>query len=75
MRIYTDAPPFKFRFSVADYLAFTEQQTRFDTPRDLHRSLGELQQRPIAELLRTRVVSWGFFSMLGIAPIARPRLQ
>src|SRR5687767_3010065 len=29
VRIYTDAPPFKFRFSVADYLAFTEQQTRF----------------------------------------------
>jgi putative ABC transport system permease protein len=26
VRIYTDAPPFKWRFSVADYLAFREQQ-------------------------------------------------
>ena len=30
VRIYTDTPPFKFRFSAVDYLAFTEQQTRFE---------------------------------------------
>jgi putative ABC transport system permease protein len=29
VRIYTDAPPNRFRFSVADYLALQEQQTRF----------------------------------------------
>ena len=45
VRIYTDTPPFKFRFSVVDYLAFTEQQTRFERARHLHRSRGELQQR------------------------------
>jgi putative ABC transport system permease protein len=68
VRIYTDAPPFKFRFSVADYLAFTEQQTRFDrhatyTDRSVTFSNGE-----VAELLRARVVSWQFFSVLGISP-------
>ena len=28
--IYTDAPPFQFRFSVADYLALDAQQTQFE---------------------------------------------
>ena len=45
VRIYTDTPPFKFRFSAVDYLAFTEQQTRFEQYGDLHRSRGQLQQR------------------------------
>src|SRR5436190_16851732 len=30
VRIYTDAPPNRFPFSVADYLALQEQQTRFE---------------------------------------------
>ena len=30
VRIYTDAPPNRFRFSVADYLALQAQQTRFE---------------------------------------------
>jgi putative ABC transport system permease protein len=69
VRIYTDTPPFKFRFSVADYLAFTEQQTRFEqhatfTDRSVTFSNGQ-----VAELLRARVVSWGFFSVLGITPL------
>lgn len=69
VRIYTDAPPFKFRFSVADYLAFTEQQRRFErhatyTDRALSFTNGDT-----AELLRARVVSWGFFSVLGIQPM------
>ncbi|HYE87209.1 MAG TPA: ABC transporter permease [Vicinamibacterales bacterium] len=69
VRIYTDSPPFKFRFSAADYLAFTEQQTRFEqhatyTDRSVTFSNGQ-----VAELLRARVVSWGFFSVLGISPI------
>lgn len=69
VRVYTDTPPFKFRFSAADYLAFTEQQTRFSqhatyTDRAMSFSNGEA-----AELLRARVVSWGFFSLLGIQPM------
>lgn len=69
VRIYTDSPPFKFRFSAVDYLAFTEQQTRFEqhatyTDRSVTFSNGQ-----VAELLRARVVSWQFFSVLGIAPM------
>ena len=44
VRIYTDTPPFKFRFSAVDYLAFTEQQTTLRTARHLHRSRGQLHQ-------------------------------
>ena len=29
VRLYTDNPPFRFRFSIADYLALREQQTQF----------------------------------------------
>lgn len=69
VRVYTDTPPFKFRFSAVDYLAFTEQQTRFEqhatyTDRAVSFSNGE-----IAEVLRTRVVSWAFFSLLGVNPV------
>jgi predicted permease len=69
VRIYTDTPPFKFRLSTVDYLAFTEQQRRFErhatyTDRTVSFNTGDT-----AELLRARVVSWGFFSVLGIRPI------
>ncbi len=68
VRIYTDAPPFKWRFSVADYLAFREQQTQFEesatyTDRSVIYSDGVS-----SEMLRARVVSWTFFSVLGIRP-------
>ncbi len=68
VRIYTDAPPFKWRFSVADYLAFREQQTQFEesatyTDRSVIYSDGVS-----AEVLRARVVSWTFFSVLGVRP-------
>jgi predicted permease len=68
VRIYTDAPPFKWRFSAADYLAFHEQQTQFEdsatyTDRSVIYSDGVS-----SEVLRARVVSWSFFSVLGIRP-------
>ena len=68
VRIYTDAPPFKFRFSVADYLALQAQQTHFEqiaayTDRAMAFSDGDG-----AELLRGRVVSWTYFALLGIRP-------
>jgi putative ABC transport system permease protein len=69
VRIYTDAPPFKFRFSAADYLAFTEQQTRFERHATYTDRAVSFSDGQIAELLRTRVVSWGFFATLGINPI------
>jgi len=69
VRIYTDAPPFKFRFSVADYLAFTEQQQRFERHATYTDRAVSFANGDTAELLVTRVVSWGFFSVLGIQPM------
>ena len=69
VRIYTDTPPFKFRFSVVDYLAFTEQQTRFERHATYTDRAVSFSNGDTAELLRTRVVSWGFFSVLGIQPM------
>src|SRR5687767_10374065 len=69
VRIYTDAPPFHWRFSAADYLAFREQQTQFEqsatyTDRSMIYSDGVS-----SEMLRARAVSWGFFPVLRIQPI------
>ncbi len=70
VRIYTDTPPFKFRFSAADYLALEAQQTQFEriagyTDREMTFSDGA-----VAERVRARVVSWTYFSLLGIRPAA-----
>ena len=69
VRIYTDSPPFKFRFSVADYLAFTEQQRRFAAHATYTDRAASFVNGDTAELLRTRVVSHAFFSVLGIQPM------
>jgi putative ABC transport system permease protein len=68
VRIYTDAPPFKFRLSVADYLTLRDQQDQFEqTATYTDRSMSYVGPEA-AELIRARVVSWSFFSLLGIAP-------
>lgn len=68
VRIYTDAPPNKWPFSVADYLALQEQQTRFER-------VGGYQERPMtftdgdtAERLNGRIVSWTLFDVLKLHP-------
>jgi len=68
VRIYTDAPPNRFLFSVADYLAFTEQQKSFErvagyTNRPMAYSDGQ-----VAERVDARIVTWGYFGVLGIRP-------
>ncbi len=68
VRIYTDTPPFVFRFSIADYLALDEQQTHFKqiasyTDRTMTFSNGD-----VAELVRGRLVTSGYFGVLGIRP-------
>ncbi len=45
VRIYTDAPPFKWRFSVADYLAFRDAADTIRGERHLHGPVGDLQRR------------------------------
>jgi predicted permease len=69
VRIYTDTPPFKFRFSAVDYLAFTERQRRFERHATYTDRAVSFINGDTAELLRARVVSWGFFSVLGIRPM------
>ncbi|MBA2355701.1 MAG: ABC transporter permease [Acidobacteria bacterium] len=70
VRIYTDAPPFKFPWSVADYLAFAEQQTQFEHSATYSNRAVSFHDGDSAELLQTRIVSWGFLSVLGITPVA-----
>ena len=68
VRLYTDAPPFKWRFSAVDYLAFREQQTQFDESATYTDRTMIFSDGAASEVLRARVVSWQFFSVLGIHP-------
>jgi len=67
VRIYTDAPPNKFRFSVVDYLALQEQthfaQVAGYTVRQMAFSDGA-----VAERINGKEVSWTYFSLLRITP-------
>ena len=67
-RIYTDAPPNKFRFSVADYLALQAQQTQFDQVAGYTNTTMAFSDGNAAERLTGKVVSWTYFSLLGIRP-------
>lgn len=69
VRIYTDAPPFVFRFSVADYLALKEQQTHFQQVATYTGRTMTFSDGTVAELLRGTMVSTTYFSVLGIRPI------
>ena len=69
VRIYTDMPPFKFPFSVADYLALERQQTHFQQVAGYMNRVMAYSDGTSAELLRGRFVSWTYFPMLGIEPI------
>jgi putative ABC transport system permease protein len=66
--IYTDAPPFEFRFSVADYLALEAQQTQFERIAGFTSRAMAFSDGSTAELLTGRVVSWTYFGLLGITP-------
>lgn len=68
VRIYTDAPPFKWRFSAADYLAFREQQTQFEASATYTNRSVIFDDGVSASVLRTRAVSSAFFRVLGIRP-------
>jgi predicted permease len=69
VRVYTDTPPFKFRFSVADYLALRDQQTVFEQVATYTNRSMTFSDGSTAELLRGYQVSSTYFSLLGITPI------
>ncbi len=75
VRLYTDAPPFKFPFSVADYLALREQQTHFDQVAMYSSRSMTYSNGAVAELLRGRLVSSNYFTTLGHRSGVRARLQ
>lgn len=66
--IYTDAPPFEFRFSVADYLALEGQHTQFERIAGFTSRTMAFSDGQTAELLNGRFVSWTYFGLLGIQP-------
>jgi putative ABC transport system permease protein len=68
VRIYTDAPPNKFRFSVADYLALQAQQTHFEQIAGYTDRPRAFSDGTVAERVRGRVVSWTYFALLGVKP-------
>jgi putative ABC transport system permease protein len=68
VRIYTEAPPNKFPFSVADYLAFTAQQTSFDRTAGYSTRPMAFTDDQLAERLTGKIVTWGYFGVLGIRP-------
>lgn len=60
VRIYTDAPPNQFPFSVADYLALQAQQTRFEQVAAYSGRQVSFTDGTTAELLPGRAVSWTY---------------
>jgi putative ABC transport system permease protein len=68
VRIYTDTPPYQFRFSLADYLALQEQQTHFARIAAYTGRAMAFTDGTVAERLPGRVVSPSYFSLLGVTP-------
>ena len=69
VRIYTDTPPFKFPFSVADYLALESEHTHFTQVAGYQSRQMAYSDGTSAELLRGRMVSWTYFDVLGLRPM------
>jgi putative ABC transport system permease protein len=68
VRIYTDTPPNRFRFSVADYQALQAEQTHFEQIAGYTDRLMSFSDGNVAERLRGKLVSSTYFSLLGVYP-------
>lgn len=68
VRIYTDAPPYWFPFSVADYQALEAQQTTFSAVAAYTNRAMAFSNGRIAERVQAKVVTWTYFDLLGITP-------
>ncbi len=67
--IYTDSPPNRWPFSVADYRALEEQQTTFSQVAAYDQTTRTLNQGDVAERVRGKAVTWTYFPLLGITPL------
>jgi putative ABC transport system permease protein len=73
VRIYTDAHPNKFPFSVADYLGLEEQHKEFEQVAGFSTQEMAFTDGAIAERVPGKRVSWTYFEVLGITPsLGRP---
>jgi putative ABC transport system permease protein len=70
VRIYTDSPPYRFPFSVADYLALHAQQTRFASVAAYADQAVTYSDGRSADRLRGRSVTSTYFPLLGFRPSA-----
>jgi putative ABC transport system permease protein len=68
VRIYTDSPPNRFPLSVADFRALQAQQTRFEQIAGFGSGQATFTDGIVAERVRGRYVSPGYFALLGIQP-------
>src|SRR5207245_1405715 len=68
VRIYTDAPPNRFPFSVVDYLALKAEQTQFEQIAGYASRGMTFTDGTVAERVRGRDVSPEYFALLGIRP-------
>ena len=69
VRIYTDAPPNRWGLSVADYQAMSAQQTTFKDIAAYQSVTRAFTRGDVAERITGRVVTWNYFSLLGVAPL------
>src|SRR6185503_17696380 len=68
-RLFIDAPPNQWRFSVADYQALEAQQTSFERVAHYTGRTMSWTDGSNAVLLTGRGVSWTYFGVVGITPI------
>jgi putative ABC transport system permease protein len=68
--IYTDDPPFQFRFSAVDLLALDAQQTHFTSVAGFTNRTMTYSDGAASDVLRGRAVTWRYFRTLGLTPAA-----
>jgi len=68
--IYTDAHPFKFRFSLVDYRALEADHPAFSAVAAYQTRTVTLTQGDVAERATAKSVTGSYFSLLGQSPLA-----
>ena len=64
VRIYTDAAPNRYGFSVADFLTLQREQTQFEQVAGYTDRSMIFTDGASSDLLRGRIVSWSYFDLL-----------
>jgi putative ABC transport system permease protein len=68
--IYTDSPPNRFNFSVADFQALDAAHSSFEAVAALQTSSQTYVGGERAEVVQVWAVTPGFFELLGVSPVA-----